>query len=98
MVKILSDGSVLLSSGSVEIGQGMRTAFLQIVAEELSVAPDKIQVAELDTQYTPFDKGTNASSATSVMGQAVLRAARDAREQLLAAAASLLETQAPEVE
>ena len=98
MVKILSDGSVLLSSGSVEIGQGMRTAFLQIVAEELSVAPDKIQVAELDTQYTPFDKGTNASSATSVMGQAVLRAARDAREQLLAAAASLLETQASEVE
>jgi len=68
------------------------------VAEELSVAPDKIQVAELDTQYTPFDKGTNASSATSVMGQAVLRAARDAREQLLAAAASLLETQASEVE
>jgi CO/xanthine dehydrogenase Mo-binding subunit len=98
MVKILNDGSVLLSSGSVEIGQGMRTAFLQVVAQELSVPPDQIQVAELDTQYTPFDKGTNASSATSVMGQAVQRAARDAREQLLTAAASLLETQPSEVE
>lgn len=97
MVKILNDGSVLLSSGSVEIGQGMRTAFLQIVAEELSVAPEKVQVAELDTQYTPFDKGTNASSATSVMGQAVQRAARDAREQLLSAAASVLETEAARV-
>lgn len=98
MVKILNDGSVLLSSGSVEIGQGMRTAFLQVVAQELSAPPDQIQVAELDTQYTPFDKGTNASSATSVMGQAVQRAARDARQQLLAAAASLLETQPSEVE
>ncbi|MBI4526512.1 MAG: xanthine dehydrogenase family protein [Deltaproteobacteria bacterium] len=98
MVKILSDGSVLLSSGSVEIGQGMRTAFLQIVAQELSVPPQQIQMAELDTQYTPFDKGTNASSATAVMGQAVQRAARHAREQLLAAAACLLETQPSEVE
>lgn len=93
MVKILSDGSVLLSSGSVEVGQGMRTAFLQIVAEELSVSPDKIQMAELDTQYTPFDRGTNASSATAVMGRAVQRAATSAREQLLAVAASLLEAQ-----
>lgn len=93
MVKIVNDGSVLLSCGSVEIGQGMRTAFLQVVAEELSVSPEKLQVAELDTQYTPFDKGTNASSATSIMGQAVQRAARDAREQLLSAAASLLGTE-----
>ncbi len=91
MVKILNDGSVLLSSGSVEIGQGMRTAFAQIVAEELSVSPREIQFAELDTHYTPFDKGTNASSATSVMGQAVQKAARDARAQLLSAAAAALD-------
>lgn len=90
MVKILNDGSVRLSCGSVEIGQGMRTAFLQIVAEELSVAPEKVQVAELDTHTTPYDKGTNASSATAVMGQAVQKAARDARDQLLSTAASVL--------
>ncbi|OGQ82191.1 MAG: hypothetical protein A3F90_10130 [Deltaproteobacteria bacterium RIFCSPLOWO2_12_FULL_60_19] len=88
MVKILNDGSVLLSVGSVEIGQGMRTAFLQLVAEELSVPAEQVHVAELDTDYTPFDKGTNASSATSVMGLAVQKAARDARAQLLDAAAS----------
>ncbi|HTN71293.1 MAG TPA: molybdopterin cofactor-binding domain-containing protein, partial [Methylomirabilota bacterium] len=70
-VKIFNDGSVLLSTGSVEIGQGMRTAFLQVVAEELSVPPEQVRVAALDTHYTPFDKGTNASSATSIMGQAV---------------------------
>src|SRR5207244_12859791 len=82
-VKIFNDGSVLLSTGSVEIGQGMRTAFLQVVAEELSVPPERVRVAALDTHYTPFDKGTNASSATSIMGQAVLKAARDARRQFL---------------
>jgi CO/xanthine dehydrogenase Mo-binding subunit len=89
-VKIFNDGSVLLSTGSVEVGQGMRTAFLQVVAEELSVSPERVRVAALDTHYTPFDKGTNASSATSIMGQAVLKAARDARAQFIAAAAVVL--------
>jgi CO/xanthine dehydrogenase Mo-binding subunit len=96
MVKILLDGSVVMSIGSVEIGQGMRTAFLQLVAEELSVPFEAVQAAELDTESTPFDKGTNASSATTVMGLALQKAARDARAQLLAAAASVLG--APETE
>ena len=88
-VKIFNDGSVLLSTGSVEVGQGMRTAFLQVVAEELSLPTDKVRVAALDTHYTPFDKGTNASSATAVMGRAVLQATRDAREQFIQAAGSV---------
>ena len=97
LVKILIDGSVVYSSGSVEIGQGMRTTFLQMVAEELTVPVERVQAAELDTQYTPFDKGTNASSATTVMGLAVQQAARDARAQLLAAAGSILGVPAGEV-
>ena len=93
-VKIFNDGSVLLSTGSVEVGQGMRTAILQVVAEELSMPTDKVRVAAIDTHYTPFDKGTNASSATSIMGQAVLKAARDARGQFLEATASRVERRA----
>src|SRR5258706_4742081 len=96
-VKIFHDGSVLLSTGSVEVGQGMRTAFLQVVAEELSVPIHQVRVAALDTHYTPFDKGTNASSATSIMGQAVLKAAGDARRQFLEAAAAVLKAPAGEV-
>ncbi len=97
LVRILIDGSVVMSIGSVEIGQGMRTAFLQLVAEELSLPVASVQAAELDTQSTPFDKGTNASSATSVMGRALQAAARDAREQLLAAAAAVLGSPASEI-
>src|SRR4029453_5520124 len=89
-VKIFNDGSVLLSTGSVEVGQGMRTAFLQVVAEELSIPLERVRVAVLDTHYTPFDKGTNASSATSIMGQAVQKAAQDARGQFLQAAPAVL--------
>jgi CO/xanthine dehydrogenase Mo-binding subunit len=96
-VTIFNDGSVLLSTGSVEVGQGMRTAFLQVVAEQLSVPTEKVRVAALDTHYTPFDKGTNASSATSIMGQAVLRAAYDARQQFLKAAGSVLKGPAAEI-
>src|SRR4029079_19322199 len=96
-VTIFNDGSVLLSTGSVEIGKGMRTAFLQVVAEELSVPLEKVRVAALDTHYTPFDKGTNASSATSIMGQAVQKAARDARRQFLEAASAVLKAPVGEV-
>jgi CO/xanthine dehydrogenase Mo-binding subunit len=97
MVRMLLDGSIVLCSGSVEIGQGVRTVFSQLVAEEFSVPIDRIRVAEPDTSYTPFDSATNASSATSVMGQAVQMAARDARAQFLSAAASVLKTEPSEL-
>ncbi|HEX2226158.1 MAG TPA: xanthine dehydrogenase family protein molybdopterin-binding subunit [Candidatus Binatia bacterium] len=97
-VKIFNDGSALLSTGSVEVGQGMRTAFLQVVAEELSLPTENVRVAALDTHYTPFDKGTNASSATSIMGRAVLQAARDARAQFIRAAASVFRANEEQIE
>jgi CO/xanthine dehydrogenase Mo-binding subunit len=87
IVKILNDGSVLVLSGSVEIGQGVQTMVQQIVAEELTLPLEKIHIGQIDTSYTPFDQGTNASSATTLMGAAVLRAAEDARGQLLSAIA-----------
>ena len=96
-VTIFNDGSVLLSTGSVEVGQGMRTAFLQVVAEELSAPLDTVRVAALDTHYTPFDKGTNASSATSIMGQAILKAAQDGRRQFLEAAAAVFKKPVSEI-
>ena len=89
-VKMSSDGSVVLLTGTVEIGQGPRTALSQVVAEELSVSMEQISVAQLDTDVTPYDISTSASSSMVVMGTAVLRAAQDARKQLLQCAAKVL--------
>jgi CO/xanthine dehydrogenase Mo-binding subunit len=89
-VKMSSDGSVVLLTGTVEIGQGPRTALSQVVSEELTVPMDQITVAQLDTDVTPYDISTSASSSTVVMGTAVLRAAQDARKQLLECAAKVL--------
>jgi CO/xanthine dehydrogenase Mo-binding subunit len=89
-VKMSSDGSVVLLTGTVEIGQGARTALSQVVAEELSLPLDQISVAQLDTDVTPYDISTSASSSMVVMGTAVLRAAQDAKRQLLQCAAKVL--------
>src|SRR5688572_3561860 len=89
-VKMSSDGSVVLLTGTVEIGQGPRTALSQVVAEELAMPLEQITVAQLDTDVTPYDISTSASSSMVVMGTAVQRAARDAKRQLLQCAAKIL--------
>jgi CO/xanthine dehydrogenase Mo-binding subunit len=89
-VKMSSDGSVVLLTGTVEVGQGPRTALSQVVAEELAMRLDEITVAQLDTDVTPYDISTSASSSMVVMGTAVQRAAQDVKKQLLQCAAKVL--------
>lgn len=93
-VKMSSDGSVVLLTGTVEVGQGPRTALSQVVAEELSMPLEQITVAQLDTDVTPYDISTSASSSMVVMGTAVQRAAQDVKKQLLLCAAKLLKEKA----
>jgi len=87
-VKVSTNGDVFLGCGTVEIGQGARTAMPQIVAEILGTSAARVHVAPIDTDHTPFDQGTNASSGVAVMGQAVARAATAVRDQVLAFAAA----------
>jgi CO/xanthine dehydrogenase Mo-binding subunit len=96
-VKMSSDGSVILLTGTVEVGQGARTALSQIVAEELKVPLNRVTVAQIDTDLTPYDVNTNASSSTVVMGLSVQRAAQDLKNQLLAHAARILEAKAEQL-
>jgi CO/xanthine dehydrogenase Mo-binding subunit len=98
MVKIRPDGAVMLFAGSVEMGQGIRTALLQIVAEEFATDPEEVKIAPIETREIPFDKGTNASSAVTVMGRAVQAACKDARDQLFAAGALALGAEPAEVD
>ncbi len=93
-VKMSSDGSVVLLTGTVEVGQGPRTALSQVVAEELALPLEQITVAQLDTDVTPYDISTSASSSMVVMGTAVQRAAQDVKKQLLQCAAKVLKQDA----
>lgn len=93
-VKMSSDGSVMLLTGTVEVGQGPRTALSQVVAEELAMPLEQISVAQLDTDVTPYDISTSASSSMVVMGTAVQRAAQDAKKQLLQCASKVLQQKA----
>lgn len=89
-VKMSSDGSAVLLTGTVEVGQGCRTALSQVVAEELGIPLEQVSVAQLDTDVTPFDVSTSASSSMTVMGLATQRAAQDVKKQLLRAAAKVM--------
>jgi len=91
-VKMNADGSVVLLTGTVEVGQGARTALSQVVAEELAISYGAVTVAQLDTDVTPYDVNTNASSSTVVMGLSVQRAAQDLKRQLLRHAAKILKS------
>ena len=88
-VRISADGKLELSIGATDVGGGTGTSLGQIVAEELRVSLDEIHVVIADTELTPFDHGTYSSRVTSYVGAAVKRAATDARQQLLKAAAGL---------
>ncbi len=89
-VNIYGDGSCAVSCSTVEIGQGSRTSLAQIAAEVLGVTPEMIRMIQPDTDTTPYDMGTLGSRSTFHMGNAIQRAAEDARSQLLGIAAKVL--------
>ncbi len=66
-----ADGKVVLYVSSTDMGQGARTVFSQIVAEELALTVDQVRVMGGDTQVTPYDRSTGASRSTTLAGMAV---------------------------
>ncbi len=89
-VEICEDGSVIVRSGEVDYGQGSDTIFCQIVAEELGVRYDQIQLITADTFVTPNAGPTSASRVTYVTGNAMLKAARAVKKTLRAVAEEIL--------
>jgi putative selenate reductase molybdopterin-binding subunit len=90
-VKLNEDGSWNLTTGATDLGTGADTVLVQIAAEALGAPPEKVHLYAADTDLTPFDVGAYASSVTYVSGNAVLRAAEDARRQVLETAARVLD-------
>jgi CO/xanthine dehydrogenase Mo-binding subunit len=97
-VKLNEDGTAHLIAGMSEIGSGSSTALVQIAAEVLGVKPRSVGLVCGDTETTPFDMLTAASRVTVSLGNAVQRAAADARDQLLQLAAERLEANPTDLE
>ncbi len=90
-VKLNENASVTLLCSAVEMGQGSSTILAQIASEELGIPVEKISMVRPDTDVTPYDMASVSSRSTFFVGNAVRRAAADAREQLLQIAAEILE-------
>ena len=94
------DGSVQLTLGATEIGQGADTVFSQMVAETLHTDMDHVHIQTVqDTDVAPFDTGAYASRQSFVTGTAVRHCAEILRDKILAYAKTLLpEVAASELE
>lgn len=84
------DGTITVYSGKVELGTGVRTALAQIVAEEMDVALERIQMVMGDTALTPNEGYTAGSMTVKSSGMTLRRAAATARQLLLEMAAAEL--------
>ena len=94
-VKFNPDGTATIITGAQENGSGSVMAMPQFVAEELGMRAEDISIVYQDTDVAPWDMGSSGSQTTFNSVRAVLDAAVDVRNQLIAAAADLLEA-APE--
>jgi CO/xanthine dehydrogenase Mo-binding subunit len=98
LVRLNADGSAVLLTSSVEIGQGTQTSLAQIVAEELGISPERVSVTFPDTDVTPFDQSTSSSRTVFTMGGAARHAAEQVRRQLLEIGANVLEADVEDLE
>jgi CO/xanthine dehydrogenase Mo-binding subunit len=90
VVKIDEDGTATLLTGTVETGQGSLTILAQIVAQELGISTDDVNVVSADTDATPMDTGAIASRTTYVTGNAARLAAEKVKLMLFDVAGPML--------
>jgi CO/xanthine dehydrogenase Mo-binding subunit len=90
-LKMNEDASFNLMVGSADIGTGSDTTLSQVAAEVLGVPLENILIKSGDTDHISFDYGAYASSTAYITGTCVLKAAEDARQQIVAAAARMMD-------
>ncbi len=89
-VHVHEDGSVLLFTGITEMGQGAFTVLPQICAEELGVCLEDVRLVKPDTDQVPESGPTVGSRSTTLMGNAIILAARQVKESILEKASEML--------
>jgi len=97
-LRIHPTGKAVLGVSVQTQGQGHETTFAQIVAHELGISPDDVDVVHGDTDRTPFGLGTYGSRSTPVSGAAAVVAARRVRDRARTVAAAMLEVAETDLE
>jgi nicotinate dehydrogenase subunit B len=89
-IRIDANGGITVFTGKVELGQGVKTALIQIAAEELVVDPRRIALVTADTNATPNESYTAGSQSLQDSGTAILNAAAQVRNLLIGLASQRL--------
>jgi len=97
-IRVHPTGSAIARMGTITQGQGHQTTYAQIIASELGLSSDEIQIEEGDTDTAPYGLGTYGSRSTPVGGAATAMAARTIRAKAQKIAAHLLEVNPDDVE
>jgi aerobic carbon-monoxide dehydrogenase large subunit len=97
-LRVHPTGKAVLKLGVKSQGQGHETTFAQIVAEELGIPPEDIEVQEGDTDHTPYGLGTYASRSTPTAGAATAVISRKLRDKGREIAAHKLEAAPDDIE
>jgi nicotinate dehydrogenase subunit B len=87
-IRVDAEGTITVLTGKVEFGQGIKTALIQLAAEELVVGPARIRLVTADTARTPNEGYTAGSHSMQDSGTAIMNAAAQVREILVAIAAA----------
>jgi len=97
-LQVYPTGKAVLGISVQTQGQGHETTFAQIVAQELGLSPDDVEVVHGDTDRTPFGLGTYGSRSTPVSGAAAVVVARKVRDRARLIAAAMLEAAPDDLE
>lgn len=97
-IKLGDEGFYNLIIGAADMGTGCDTILAMIAAETLDCSPDDIVVFGADTDASPYDSGSYASSTTYLTGKATEKACMELREKMCAIAANILKCDASELE
>mgnify|MGYP000344960502 CR=1 FL=1 len=98
LVRVHPTGRVTVFTGSHSHGQGHETTFAQIVAEELGVSLDDVEVVHGDTEAVPMGMGTYGSRSLAVGGSAIVVALNKVKDKARRIAAHLLEAAPEDIE
>jgi xanthine dehydrogenase large subunit len=90
LVNVYTDGTVQVSTGGTEMGQGLNTKIRQLVADEFGLDPDRVRVMPTSTEKNNNTSATAASASTDLNGAAALRACQQIKRRLKKFAADRL--------